>query len=318
MSEHDLLGGEGSNANNRRKSKKKRRAMGFDEEHEQELERMKWNTDVEDAFMNDMEKILPIHPIMDSEEQSEARQWLAENKNAMQENKQMDDSGSSKKRRSIRLCGRACGQFKEVIVPNNGNTKCNCEHFMTKGWCLDSMIFNLVEFKKMPPMVCREVDGISWERINEGWKNKLMSTMFDEPGEEWHFDNMYKTYLPGTDPLFSYYSIIPSVPVPWLTISSRDEMPTLGLGISKRPTTEPGKFQLKISSIAPQSSAKVLVGNVILKVNGVAVASDDGTLFNGETIDHVTSKIRQTPYGQIMDFAVLREYRFGMGTCVGG
>ena len=44
----------------------------------------------------------------------------------------------------------------------------------------------------------------------------------------------------------------------------------------------------------------------------------DGTLLDGETIDHVTSKIRQSPYGQIVDFAVLRENRFGMRTCVRG
>jgi hypothetical protein len=63
----------------------------------------------------------------------------------------------------------------------------------------------LVEFNKTPPPICREVDGMSWDRIHDGWKNKLLSTMFDEPGEKWHADNPHKTYLPDTDPLFSFF-----------------------------------------------------------------------------------------------------------------
>jgi hypothetical protein len=65
--------------------------------------------------------------------------------------------------------------------------------------------------------------------------------MFDERGEQWHANNMYKAYLPETDPLFSYSSIIHSVPVPWLH-TSKDATPTLGLVISTIPTTELGKF----------------------------------------------------------------------------
>jgi hypothetical protein len=60
---------------------------------------------------------------------------------------------------------------------------------------------------------------------------KLMSTMFDDQGEEWHANNMYKTYLKETDPLFSYSSIIHSVLVPWLR-TCKDAMLTLGLGIN--------------------------------------------------------------------------------------
>jgi hypothetical protein len=73
-----------------------------------------------------------------------------------------------------------------------------------------------------------------------------------------------------------------------------------------------GKFQAKIESIASQSSTKVLlVGDVILKVNGVTVASDDGTLLNDGTIDHILTAIRQSPKWQILKFDVLREYSLG-------
>jgi hypothetical protein len=88
-------------------------------------------------------------------------------------------------------------------------------------------------------------------------------------------------------------------------------MPTLGLVIREIPTTEPGKFQAKISSIPPQSSAMVLVGDVIVKVNGVTVASDDSTLLDGEKIDDVETRIRQSPKGQILEFDVLQQYRLG-------
>jgi hypothetical protein len=42
--------------------------------------------------------------------------------------------------------------------------------------------------------------------------------MFDDPDEEMYANNMYKTYLPETDPLFSYSSIIHSLcPSPMAT-----------------------------------------------------------------------------------------------------
>ena len=66
-------------------------------------------------------------------------------------------------------------------------------------------------------------------------------------------------------------------------------MSTLGLDINGTHTM--GKFQAKIVSIASQSSTKVLVGNVILKVDGVTVASDDGALLNDGTIDHILAAI---------------------------
>jgi hypothetical protein len=72
-----------------------------------------------------------------------------------------------------------------------------------------------------------------------------------------------------------------------------------------------GKFQAKIVNIAQQSSAKVLLGDVILKVNGVTVASDDGALLNGGTLDDVLTAIRQSPKRQILKFDVLREYSSG-------
>ena len=306
MSMHQLLGRHQSNP-----KKKKRKTTVFEEEHERELERKKWNTDVEAAFTNDMEKNLPKDPNEDDEEQSEARKWLAEHVRAKQQSQQLNDSGSTGKLRRNRLCGRSCGHFKEIIVQKSGSTKCNCEHFMTKGWCLDAMVFALVEFNQTPPLSCREVDGIGWDRIREGWKKKSMCTMFDELGEEGHANNMYKTYLPETDPLFSYSSIVHAVPVPWLRTSNHETL-TLGLGvINKAATTKPGKFQATIGSIAPQSIAKVLEGDVIVKVNGVTVASDDGTLLHGGTIHDVVTAIKQSPKGQILEMDVLREYSAG-------
>jgi hypothetical protein len=39
-------------------------------------------------------------------------------------------------------------------------------------------------------------------------------------------------------------------------------------------------------------------------VNGVTVASDDSTLLDGERIDDVATRIRQSPKGQILEFDV--------------
>jgi C-terminal processing protease CtpA/Prc len=91
-------------------------------------------------------------------------------------------------------------------------------------------------------------------------------------------------------------------------------MLTLGLVIKRTATTKPVKFQAKIGSIAPQSIAKVLVGDVVVKVNGVTVASDDGTLLHGGTIHHVVTAIKQSPKGQILEMDVLREYSSGRST----
>jgi hypothetical protein len=72
-----------------------------------------------------------------------------------------------------------------------------------------------------------------------------------------------------------------------------------------------GEFQAKTVSIASQSSTKVLVSDVVLKVDGVTVASDDGALLNDGTIDHILNTIRQSPKRQILTFDVLREYSWG-------
>jgi hypothetical protein len=70
-------------------------------------------------------------------------------------------------------------------------------------------------------------------------------------------------------------------------------------------------FQAKIVSLAAQSSAKVLVGDIIGNVHGVTVASDDGMLINGEMIGSVVTKISQSPKGEILKLDVLRQYISG-------
>jgi hypothetical protein len=197
------------------------------------------------------------------------------------------------------------------------SVKCNCESFMTKGWCLDVMVFDLVEFNKTPPPNCKEVDGVSWERIRAGWKEKLLSTMFDEPGEEWHADNAHKTCLPDADPLFSFSSIIHSVPVPWQRSNPDATSRTLGLLINCVPKTQPGNFRAEIDLIPLNSSAttNVLVGDVIIKVNGVTFASNDGTLLHSDgnelVVDAVVAAIRKCPERHIVEMDVLRQYRLG-------
>jgi hypothetical protein len=176
------------------------------------------------------------------------------------------------------------------------------------------MIFDLVEFNKTPPNMCREVDGVSWDRIRDGWKNKLMSTMFDEPGEEWHANNAHKTYLPDTDPLFSFSSIIHSVPVPWQrTNQDATSARSTGLKIKSVRKTQPENFHAEISFIPLNSSANtnVIVGDVIIKVNGVTVASNDGTLLrsDGNELDAIVAAMKQCSEGHIVEMDVLREYR---------
>jgi hypothetical protein len=76
---------------------------------------------------------------------------------------------------------------------------------MRNRWCLDTLIYDLVEFGRMPPTHCREADGIGWDRIQDGWRTKLKKTVFsgrDDEGE--HDKKMHNTYLPETDPLYHY------------------------------------------------------------------------------------------------------------------
>lgn len=291
------------------KPNKKRKKTVDNDRHQQELENKKWATDVEAAFTSDVQKKLPKDPNDDNDEESEVRAWLDEHGKSKQETQQKGSDGDASKKRRERVCGRACGHFKEVLVTETGTISCNCEDHMTNGWCLDTLVFGLVEFNVMPSIECRDVNGISWEKIRGGWKKRLMSTLFSGPNEEKHAKTMHDTYLPGRDPLFGYKSIVHSVPVPWMRIDS-DPRKKLTLGVRFQEVgTEQGNLQAKIIAVDPRARAKVRVGDVIVKVNSTTFASDNGVLLTGKTASDIVAAINQSPKDQIMTMDVLRPYR---------
>lgn len=83
-------------------------------------------------------------------------------------------------------------------------------------------------------------------------------------------------------------------------------MQTLGLQIQTVPTNQPDKFKAKINLIPHDSSADAIVGDVIINVNGVTVASNDGILLgSGTSITDIVAAIIQCREGHIVEIDVL-------------
>jgi hypothetical protein len=74
LSSYQMLGG----GERKKPPKKKRKGGSINDAHEQDLENKKWSKDVQAAVTSELEKGLPKDPNDDTEEQSEAREWLAE------------------------------------------------------------------------------------------------------------------------------------------------------------------------------------------------------------------------------------------------
>jgi len=139
---------------------------------------------------------------------------------------------------------------------------------------------------------------------------KLKSTVFQGPDEEWHTKNMHNTYLPEKDPLFQYIAIKNSL-CPSAVTRVNQERPTLGLDIRVTSTVTQGKSQAKVINVKAQSRAKVLVGDVIVKVNGTTIASEDGTLLPDKSLHDVVHAIKNSLTDQILTMDVLWSYQLG-------
>jgi hypothetical protein len=72
------------NGNRKMPAKKKRKSRSVGNTHERDLENKKWNKDAEAALVSDIGKDLPKNPNDDTEEQSEAREFLEEYKSSKQ------------------------------------------------------------------------------------------------------------------------------------------------------------------------------------------------------------------------------------------
>lgn len=203
------------------------------------------------------------------------------------------------------LCGRACGHFKEIVVSESGQVTCNCENNKTNGWCHDTLIFELIEFNKTPPSQCRDLSGLSWEKVRDGWKKKALSKIFSERDEAENDKNMYTVYLPAQDPLFGYASIVKSVPVPW--VQSTEDENQVTLGVDMKVVGDPGK--VTVVGMKPQSRGEVCVGDVILKLNNVTIASEDGALLNGNSLSSVKDTVSTFSKDKAVTMDVLRRYR---------
>jgi hypothetical protein len=211
------------------------------------------------------------------------------------------------KPRQNRLCGRACGHFKEIIMTEDGDVICNCEFFMGNRYCHNTLIYELVEFGVTPPAICRELDGIGYSWIHEGWTAKLKKTMFNvkDESESQHDRIMHNTYLPNIDPQYKYVAVIHSVPVPWVTRPVDGEL-TLGLDIQPEKL---GKQTIaKIIRVKPESRAKVLVGNIIVKVNDEILASNKATLLPGKGFNQVLQAVKSSPKTSILKMDVCHSY----------
>jgi phage shock protein A len=65
-------------------AKKKCKSRSVDDTHERDLENKKWNKDAEAALVSNIGKDLPKNPNDDTEDQSEAREFLEEYKSSKQ------------------------------------------------------------------------------------------------------------------------------------------------------------------------------------------------------------------------------------------
>lgn len=278
----------------RNSSNKKRKKGDIADQRQLELEMKKWGNDVELEYMKEMEQSLPKDPTKDDDEHKEFHAMLKEHASSKPRSKL---SGPESKTRRNRICGRGLGQFKEVIVTKSGEIACNCEHCLTDGYCFDTLIYNLVINKAIPPLKCREVDGIPWERVRAKWTEQLMTTLFEEEDEQWHKNNMLQEYLPSEDPCFRHVSKIESVPAPW--------SPRLGFTVSKQDN------QVKVLKKDCTSRAKVLVGDTILKIGNIELAGADGnlkSLFSAMTVDQIAKEISKLSHKEIVVMDVLHSY----------
>lgn len=190
------------------------------------------------------------------------------------------------------------------------------------------LIFALVEHGTRPTMENRDVDGVSIDTVQQGWTKNLKCTVFNESEEEEELaKTMHNTYLPKLDPLFSYVFKICSFPVPWTTkdlanpnLNAQNCTMRIHLTTEKEASMgSDGQFRTKVvvKSVDKGSRAIVLVGDIIVAVNGRAVASDDGSLLPETNFKDVISAIKDSPTYAIPSIDVLRKYSSGRTARIG-
>jgi len=148
---------------------------------------------------------------------------------------------------------------------------------MTNGYCVDTLIFGLVENSEAPPLDCRELNGISWQSIKEGWTKKLKVTLFQPKDEDTHHKNFHIDHVPNKDPCFSHTTKIHSVPTAWVTdgLTSNSR---LGINLKYKIDRATGEKCAEVLSKTNLSKSKLIVGDIIVKIANTVIASDDGVL----------------------------------------
>jgi C-terminal processing protease CtpA/Prc len=76
---------------------------------------------------------------------------------------------------------------------------------------------------------------------------------------------------------------------------------------------EQDEIKARILSVKPESRAKVLVGDIVVKVNGITLASDEGILLKGKKFSDVVEAINDCPKNKIVTMDVVRPYRHRPG-----
>ena len=154
---------------------------------------------------------------------------------------------------------------------DDGRISCNCESFMTDGYCINSLVFGLVESSITPHLHCWATISVSWGDIQAGWKQRMGKTLFQGLDEEHHSKNMHTRHLPPQDTAFSHVSKIHSIPTAFIHNDSEGSR-SLGLYLQLQ-----GGLAM-VNEPMPKHRSKLMVGDVVLKIGDTVIANDDGTL----------------------------------------
>ncbi len=195
----------------------------------------------------------------------------------------------------------------------------NCEECQNNGWCMLQLIFALVEHGTRLTMQNQDVDDVCMDTVQQGWTKKVKYTVFNESEEEKELaKTMHNMYLPKLDPLFSYVSNIYLVIVPWMTMDlANPNLDAQNCTMQIHLTTEKeasmgsngqSRTKVMVKSVNKGSRAKVLVGDIIMAVNGGAITSDDGSLLPETNFKDVISAIKDSPTYEIPTMDVLQKY----------
>jgi hypothetical protein len=173
------------------------------QQHQSELESRKWETNLENNLLSELEAALENDSESETPSLHEEQAAMDLEKESMHaivqelKNRQLASGKDSVKENLSGLKNRALGHFRRLVVFPDG-TRCNCEYFRTKGWCDEQRIYDLAEFNKYPPMECQLADGTSWPAIALKCRSKLKKPTFDKNIANHLLDNLHPP--PSIDP----------------------------------------------------------------------------------------------------------------------